>query len=68
MEKLIKWLSGRKTYFVAIAVVVLGLLQGLDIFTLPDAAWPIIGAVGLGFMRASISKISDEIKKPKRKK
>jgi len=67
MEKLIEWARGKKTYIIAIVVVVLGLLQGLDIFVLPDAVWPIIAACGLATLRSGVNKVAGAVK-PKKKK
>ena len=63
MNDLNKWLRGKKTYLVAAAIVVLGFLQGMDVFVVPGWAWPIIGAIGLGTLRAGVNKVSDAIKK-----
>ncbi len=62
MEKLINLLRGRKTYLIAIAVAVLGTLQGLDVFVLPDVVWPILAALGLSSLRAGVDKVSDTVK------
>ena len=62
MEKLLELVKGKKTYIVAIAIVVLGLLQGLDIFIMPDWSWPILAAVGLSTLRSGINKVADEVK------
>ena len=64
MEKILELLKGKKTYLIAIAVVALGTLQGLDIFVLPEYAWPIIAALGLGSLRAGVNKVSDAVKPP----
>ncbi len=60
MEKWIELLKGKKTYIVAIVTVVLGLLQGLDIFVMPDWSWPIIAAIGLSTLRSGVNKVADE--------
>lgn len=62
MEELIKLLKGKKTYIVAIATVTLGLLQGLDVFVMPDYIWPVLaGAFGIS-LRAGVNKVADEVK------
>lgn len=63
MGKIIELVKDKKTYIVATAVVTLGLLQGLDIFIMPDWAWPILAAVGLATMRAAVKKVAAEVKK-----
>lgn len=62
LNDLKEFLKGKKTYIVAIAIVVLGALQGLDVFVLPEWAWPIVAALGLTTLRAGVNKVSDTIK------
>lgn len=62
MKELMAFLKGKKTYIVAGLTVVLGFLQACGIFTLPDAAWPIIAAFGLTTLRAGVQKTSEAIK------
>ena len=50
--KMIK-LTGYRTYIVAGLVLVAGVLEGLGIFAIPAWVWPLLGASGLGFLRAS---------------
>jgi hypothetical protein len=57
-----EFLKGKKSYVIAIAVAILGVLQGLDIFTLPAWAWPILGAAGLGALKGGIDRTSEEVK------
>jgi hypothetical protein len=56
MAAIITWLSGRKTFCVVIAGVVLGVCQGLGLFTVPNSVWAIIGSLGLGSMRLAVAK------------
>lgn len=65
MDQILKLTKDKKTYLIVIAVVVLGALQGLEIFVMPEWAWPIIGAAGLGTLRAGIKKVADEVKSQK---
>ncbi|HDZ15301.1 hypothetical protein LCGC14_0434270 [marine sediment metagenome] len=65
MKKVIEALKGRKTYIVVIAVIALGALQGLGIFTMPEFAWPIIAALGLGAVRAGVDKVAKTVKESK---
>jgi len=62
MGKLIELIKGKKTYIVAIVTVTLGLLQGLDIFVMPEWAWPVIAAAGLATLRSGVNKVSDAVK------
>jgi len=63
MEEFIKWLKGKKSYILAVAVVVLGLLQGLGIFVMPEWSWAVLAALGLAAIRAGVNKVADTIKK-----
>ena len=62
MNEVIEFLKGKKTYIIAIAIVVLGTLQGLGIFVVPEIAWTILGALGLAFVGAGVNKVSDAVK------
>ena len=62
MKALIDLLKGKKTFVVALAVGVLGVLQALSIFTVPEAAWPVIAAVGLASLRAGVNKVAEAAK------
>jgi len=62
MQEIIDFLKGRKTYILAIGTLILGALQGFDIFVLPEWVWPIIAACGLASLRAGVNKISDVVK------
>jgi hypothetical protein len=59
MEEILKALEGKKTFLIAIVTVVLGVLQGLEIFVLPDYAWPIIAAAGFAALRSGVNKIAE---------
>lgn len=48
-------LNGKKTYLVAIVGALLGAAQAMDI-QIPAWVWPILGALGLGFLRAGVAK------------
>ena len=62
MKEIIEYLKGKKAYLIAIATAVLGTLQGLDVFTLPEWVWPILAACGLAALRAGVNKVADGIK------
>ena len=63
MEKVLEFLKGKKSYLLTAALLIFGILQGLDIFVMPEWAWPVFGALGLGFLRAGVQKVAAEIKK-----
>jgi hypothetical protein len=50
-----KWMSGKKTYFVAGTILACGILatQGIEI---PEFVWASLAALGLGFLRAGVAK------------
>jgi hypothetical protein len=58
-----EWLKGKKTYLIGILIALLGVLQGLEVFVLPEWAWPILGAVGLTTLRAGVDAVSAGVKK-----
>jgi len=62
MNQLIDILKGKKTYIIAIVAVVLGTLEGFGVFAIPDYIWPILGAAGLGTIRAGVTKVSGTVK------
>ena len=62
MNSAITWLRGRKTYIIAAAMVILGILQGLAIFALPEWAWAVIAGVGLTTLRAGVTGIAKSLK------
>lgn len=61
-------LKGKKTYITVAAIMVLGVLQGLDVFEIKTSWWLVLGAAGLGFMRAGINKVADVVEDIKKKK
>ena len=63
MKKALAFLKGKKSYIVAIVIAILGVLQGTSVFILPEWAWPIIGAAGLGALRSGINKTADSLNK-----
>ena len=62
MKDIIEFLKGKKTFIVAIAVVVFGILQGFDVFTLPEVVWPILGGLGLASVRDGINSWAKKVK------
>jgi len=65
MDELVKIFKGKKTYIVVILALVLAALEGLGIFTVPEWAWPALGAAGLGSVRLGVSSMSKEVEKLK---
>ena len=61
-----KFISGNKTYIIAGVIGVLGVLQGLYVFVFPESAWLVLGAFGLGFLRAGVNGVSKTIKENKK--
>ena len=49
------FLSGKKTYIVAVLTAVGGVLAAFG-YVIPEYVWPILGALGLGAVRAGIKK------------
>lgn len=50
---MIEFLKGKKTYIIAVAVGALAAGQQLG-YEVPEVAWLVLNAFGLGFMRAAI--------------
>ena len=63
--KLINFLKGKKTYIIVGAEILLGLLQGLDVFTISNEGWIVLFAMGLGAHRAGISKLGKAVEEVK---
>ena len=63
--KIVKFISSNKTYITAGVIGILGVLQGLDVLVLPESAWLILGALGLGFLRAGVNKVGKIVKETK---
>jgi len=63
--KYLEYLKGKKTYIVAVGIAALGVLQGLDVFTVPEAVWPILGGLFGVTLRAGVNKVSEAVKPTK---
>ena len=59
--KLLKFLEGKKTFIIVGAVILLGTLQGLDIYEISNSGWIILGALGLGSHRQAVKKIAADV-------
>jgi hypothetical protein len=66
MEAILRLTKDRTTHIVAVAALILGILQGLDVFTVPAEAWPILGALGLSRLRSGVTKVAREIEKERK--
>lgn len=55
LEKIGKWLQGKKTYIIALVIGVLAALQYLGI-VVPEWIYAILAALGLGAIRSAITK------------
>ena len=54
-----KFLEGKKTYITAIAVVILT-LANLSGYTVDPWIWKLLGAIGMGSIRAAWKKIGED--------
>jgi len=64
--KLVEFMNGKKTYIIVGAVVVLGTLQGLDIYEISQSGWIILGALGLGSLRSGVKKVAAVVEETKK--
>ena len=55
LEKLGKFLAGKKTYIIAILIGVAAVANSLA-YVIPESVWAILGALGLGAVRSGIAK------------
>ena len=62
MAAILNLLKGKKTHLIASLAVILGILQGFDVFTVPVEAWPVIGALGLSTLRAGVEKNAEQVR------
>ncbi len=61
MRTMIEFMKGKRTYIVVVVMLILGALQGLDIFIMPEWGWGILGAVGLGTLRAGVNAVAKKV-------
>jgi hypothetical protein len=55
MDSIIDFLDGKKSYLTAIVTAIIGAVQALG-YEIPQWIFAILGAVGLGTLRAAVSK------------
>jgi len=54
-RQMLNWITGKKTYIVAVAVFVLGGLQASGI-AIPEYVYVLLGALGITTLRAAVKK------------
>ena len=58
-HSIVNWLTGKKSYIVAGLILVLSVLSGFDICTIPEWMWGCLAALGLGTVRIAVSGIQN---------
>ncbi len=54
-------LKGKKTYLVAVATAVVGVIAAFGV-VIPVWVWPVLGSLGLGFLRSGINNTLEKTK------
>ena len=62
LQQINELLKNRKSYLLATVMIVLAILEMLGKFTMPEWGWLALSGLGLGFMRAAITKITEALK------
>ena len=62
MKNIFEFLKGKKTYIVAGLICVLGFLQGMDVFAVPDSVWPVLAGIFGVTLRAGVNKVAETVK------
>lgn len=52
-------LKGYKTYIIVAAIIAIATLQQVGIWQVPEVAWTVLAALGLGSMRAGVKKVEE---------
>jgi hypothetical protein len=60
-----KLVKDKRTYAVALAMIVIGVLEAFGIWAPPEWVWVILSGMGLGYLRAGVKKIGEAIQPPK---
>ena len=55
---IVQWFEGKKTYAVAITILVCGILSAYGV-EIPEYVWAALSALGLGFLRAGVAKTTE---------
>lgn len=62
MNEIIAALKGKRSYIIAISTAVLGILQGLGLFTVPDYVYVLIASAFGITIRAGVNSVADTVK------
>jgi len=67
MSKIVKWLDGKKTYILSVAIIVYAILAAKGLVPKPDQVqdWAVLVAAYAITLRSTLSKFLDEISKSK---
>lgn len=57
MDKVLLFLQGKKTYLIAIAILIVTLLKDTYGIEVSESVWGALAAFGLGFLRAGVDKV-----------
>ena len=57
MERVLLFLQGKKTYLIAIAILIVTLLKDTYGIEVPESLWGALAAFVLGFLRAGVDKV-----------
>jgi hypothetical protein len=55
MQQILDYLSGKKTYIIAITAAALAFANAMG-WAIPEYVWALLGALGLGTLRAAVQK------------
>jgi len=55
MQKILGFLSGKKTFIVAVGIAVVAGVRAFG-YEVPEVVWPILAALGLAAIRAGVKK------------
>ena len=57
LSKIGAWLNGKKTYIIALLIGAGAIATSLG-YSVPEWAWTLLGALGLGAVRSAIDKLN----------
>ena len=61
-------LKGKKTYIIIGISIILGIIEGFDIYEIPATGWIVLTAMGFGFMRSAVNTIEKLVEEMRKKK
>jgi len=67
MNKLLVILKGKKTYITIALMMIIGVMEGLDIYEIPMQVWLFLSLIGLGFIKAGSNRIEQIIEEMRKK-